>query len=457
VQVKANTSVFADKLIYSIENAYPPATAPQHVRVLWGVKNTLKVLCDSVWNATGYVAYLSEDGETFTDSVVSAGPEIMIPRRPSGSVTYVKVRAFNEFGYSPVTRDLYAAIPSSYRHQVLLVDGFDRSTNTRHDYMRFYAEPLLNRGIAFSSTLNETIYEDKLSLEGFDTVIWILGDESSADDTFNPAEQERVKTFLKNGGQLLVSGAEIGWDLEGKSGHPSPSDKAFYHDFLKARYVNDAPLGRKGTYYRVDGLAATFAEGLTDVRYDNGSQGTINVDWPDAVEPLDGAQAVFQFQSVSVNNGVAGIAYEGLFPDGTKEGKLVYLTFPFETVFPQSSRETLMDRIFDFFEGTVSVSDPDKDSRVQQFALNPVYPNPFNASTTISFTLPPGSHTVQVSVYDITGRRVRTLMSGRQSGGAYRLVWDGTGSQGRLVSSGVYTVRIQTDEWRDVRQMTLVK
>jgi hypothetical protein len=43
-------------------------------------------------------------------------------------------------------------------------------------------------------------------------VDWILGDESTADVTFTPAEQESAKDFLKQGGYLLVTGAEVGWD-----------------------------------------------------------------------------------------------------------------------------------------------------------------------------------------------------------------------------------------------------
>jgi hypothetical protein len=48
-----------------------------------------------------------------------------------------------------------------------------------------------------------------VNLAGYDTVVWILGEESTEDDTFNATEQEKVEQFLAAGGNLFLSGAEI--------------------------------------------------------------------------------------------------------------------------------------------------------------------------------------------------------------------------------------------------------
>ena len=69
-------------------------------------------------------------------------------------------------------------------------------------------------------------------------------------------------------------------------------------------------------------------------------------------------------------------------------------------------------------------------------------PNPFQRVTTVQFSLPVASD-VQVDVYDILGRLVRTLQSGRMLAGEHRVEWDGLGSDGAPRSSGVYFVRVK--------------
>ncbi len=90
------------------------------------------------------------------------------------------------------------------------------------------------------------------------------------------------------------------------------------------------------------------------------------------------------------------------------------------------------------------------------FALLGNHPNPFNPSTTISFTLPePG--TAELTIYDITGRKVRELVSERRSAGTHSVVWDGRDSLERAVSSGVYLSRMTANGRTATRKMLLVR
>lgn len=83
-------------------------------------------------------------------------------------------------------------------------------------------------------------------------------------------------------------------------------------------------------------------------------------------------------------------------------------------------------------------------------------PNPFNPSTTISFTLPePGK--AELKVYDITGRKVRTLVSGPVSSGEHSVVWDGRDDSGQPVASGVYLSRLEAGGKVRNAKMLLVK
>ncbi|UCG52428.1 MAG: T9SS type A sorting domain-containing protein [Candidatus Latescibacterota bacterium] len=71
-----------------------------------------------------------------------------------------------------------------------------------------------------------------------------------------------------------------------------------------------------------------------------------------------------------------------------------------------------------------------------------VSPNPFNPTTTISFTVPQSSH-VTLSIYDIAGRRIKTLVDRTMERGLKRAVWDGRDTYGNPVSSGVYFYRVK--------------
>ena len=70
------------------------------------------------------------------------------------------------------------------------------------------------------------------------------------------------------------------------------------------------------------------------------------------------------------------------------------------------------------------------------------YPNPFNPETTIRFHLPQMSE-VTLTVYDVLGRRVRTLTQGEWSSGSHEIIWDGRDQYGSVVATGVYFYRIR--------------
>ena len=92
----------------------------------------------------------------------------------------------------------------------------------------------------------------------------------------------------------------------------------------------------------------------------------------------------------------------------------------------------------------------------RQMRLHGNFPNPFNPVTTISFNLP-SQQNIILSVYDIQGRLVSTLLSGQTSAGEHRVVWDATNRAGEPVSSGVYFYRLTSESFNDTRQMTLIR
>ncbi len=98
----------------------------------------------------------------------------------------------------------------------------------------------------------------------------------------------------------------------------------------------------------------------------------------------------------------------------------------------------------------------EEETRPEPFRDLHAWPNPFNAAVTVEFSLDT-AETVGVDVYDCLGRKVKRLAAGRMTAGAHTLVWDGTGDDGRGVSSGLYFVRVSAGRRAAVKKVTLVR
>ncbi len=91
-----------------------------------------------------------------------------------------------------------------------------------------------------------------------------------------------------------------------------------------------------------------------------------------------------------------------------------------------------------------------------RFGLDRNYPNPFNPATVMHYQVGRTSD-VSLKVFDMTGREVRTLVSGRKTAGAYTASWDGTDSRGQKVPSGIYICRMNAGGTTQIQKMTLLK
>ncbi|MFO8145151.1 MAG: FlgD immunoglobulin-like domain containing protein [Candidatus Syntrophosphaera sp.] len=90
------------------------------------------------------------------------------------------------------------------------------------------------------------------------------------------------------------------------------------------------------------------------------------------------------------------------------------------------------------------------------FELRPNYPNPFNPSTNIGFSLKEAAD-VRLEIFDLQGRKVKTLISGRMGPGEHSTVWDGTDSANRSVASGVYFYKLETGRGAELQKCVLLK
>ena len=97
-----------------------------------------------------------------------------------------------------------------------------------------------------------------------------------------------------------------------------------------------------------------------------------------------------------------------------------------------------------------------EDTTPLAFALNQNFPNPFNPTTTLSFSLPEDGR-VTLVIYSLSGQQVRTIVDGLMSAGRQTVVWDGRDDHGNAVSSGVYLSRLVCGKNVATGRMVLVK
>jgi len=89
------------------------------------------------------------------------------------------------------------------------------------------------------------------------------------------------------------------------------------------------------------------------------------------------------------------------------------------------------------------------------YALYPNYPNPFNSETVIRFALPTAAD-VDLSIFNLAGQQVATLVEGARKAGAYTVNWDGRDKNGRALASGVYLYRLRTGDGQQVETRKLI-
>ena len=87
----------------------------------------------------------------------------------------------------------------------------------------------------------------------------------------------------------------------------------------------------------------------------------------------------------------------------------------------------------------------------QDFSLHQNFPNPFNPSTVIKYDLPKEGF-VKIKIYDLTGREIRSLVNEFKQAGSYSTVFNGAN-----LSSGVYFYKLETENFRQIKRMVLLK
>ncbi|MCT4581188.1 MAG: T9SS type A sorting domain-containing protein [Flavobacteriales bacterium] len=340
---------------------------------------------------------LSSDGINFWNEVILDHSNPLITGLTTDQIQYIRlVREFN--GSFSLPSEVLAAIPSDSNSTFLIVNGFDRnSVGNTYNFIRQHGSALHSNNYIFSSATNDAISENLINLNNYSAIDYILGEESSQTHCLDQTEQIKIQNYLDQGGYLFISGSEIGWDLQHLG---SNSDTTFYHQYLKAAYIEDAPNNAANSVYSCSSTPYGIFNSIPTLQFDDGTNGTYNVDWPDVISPVNGASKALYYTSDSLK--CAAISYQGNFGSSSIQGKLVYFAFPFETIYPVNARDSIMGHITTFFFDVPT--QPHANLPKNTSSPLTLYPNPFRdvitlkSETTIDYSL--------LQLFDANGQRL---------------------------------------------------
>jgi D-alanyl-D-alanine carboxypeptidase len=298
---------------------------------------------DEKFVRTGYKVYAGSDGVNFGAPVLLASAVQAYTESGllAGMKRYYRVTVVGTGGESRPSRIYGAQVGGSPR--VLIVDGDDRwqfqtlenPGCTNHSFCAITGQNI--SGPVFETADHRVVTNGAVSLGNYPAVVWLMGEESTADETFDTSEQTLTSSYLAGGGNLFVSGAEVGWDLDRSSG-PTAADRAFYHNQLRAIFSADDA----NTYAFAPTASGIFA-GNPVGGFDDGTHGTYNVDFPDVLLATNGSISALTYSGGT--GGAAALQYNG----SQGGGKIVNFGFPFEAITSSAVRDACMSDILRFF------------------------------------------------------------------------------------------------------------
>ncbi len=441
------------ELLYAKFSGGAAPNSPHNLSIINTGNGTIKIDFNGADGADEFIIlreYLEIENDSDTLGIFSESP-IIVTGLTEGEPYYLTVVAKNIFGNSAPT-EMLGVVPTTGDVSCLIVNGFDRmaGTNNTLDFIRQHGSALHTAGYSFNTASNEAVINGNISLTDYHYVDWILGEEGTTTSVFTSIEQSLVKLYLESGRFLFVSGSEIGYDL---SGQGNTSDNQFYTNYLKANYISDAA---GNNVYNGYGVENSILNGITGITFDDGSQGTYDVDWPDGILPVGGASVCAKYVGVNYGSqGGMGIEYVGTFGSGNAEGGLVYLAVGFETIYPQSKRNEIMTEIMNMYESQLGIEENNPIVFPSSLSINKLYPNPTNTSFTLEFSSSL-NETVTITITDILGRIVKrsTLISIKNNSS---FNWDGLDRNGNPSPTGLYFVSISNGENVQSRKVTLLK
>ncbi len=320
--------------------------------------------------------------------------------------------------------------------KILLVED-----DGRFDFSKYYKKALDVLGIPYDhwdTQLRGELFED--TLRRYERVVWYTGMESR--NSLAVFGTKPLEHYLAQGGRLFITGALFPFSVR---------DSLLLSQFLHSRYVGfdvrldhlqtigansvlgelDFWLAKSGENYQsLKGEIDVSAPALPILRYDlNTSSGKGNIK----------------------SSGTAGVAVD------ENSYRAVMFAFGWEAIERDEVREHLMASILNWLSGTAtSLGSKSTEHHPNAFRLSQNFPNPFNSNTTFIVQLPQ-SRELNLMIFDLLGREIKTIAQGKFDPGEYRITWHGDDNQNRPVASGIYLARLSVGSLQVCRKIVLLR
>lgn len=252
---------------------------------------------------------------------------------------------------------------------------------------------------------------------------------------FTDPEAVAVKNFVDQGGNLLVAGQDIGWDImSGADGsHGTPEAQDLYTNYLKAHYVADGSSTNNKYIANPDDEIYGSVPAATVVDVNGGNM------YPDQVTALQDAVPAFYYD-------VAKTKISAL--RSMKEtSKVVYFGVGLEMVRPDSTRENIIGKTWDWFMEGVGIGEKTSSGAL----LSQNSPNPASDQTTVQVTLTKTTF-CSIVLTDVAGKEVRTLFTNTLEAGTHPVTFSVSG-----LERGVYLYTLRTANGVDTKKITVVR
>ncbi|MGC9364521.1 MAG: T9SS type A sorting domain-containing protein [Fidelibacterota bacterium] len=268
---------------------------------------------------------------------------------------------------------------------------------------------------------------------------------ATADNPFMP--------FIENGGNLLFSSEEMIGTLLGWDGYVTTTPGQSVYDVLGVSWY--APDRENDTLRIFPGsesepLVANMDAELYLSELPFGYMG-------DIIDPVDWNSTPI----LDVWDPTWGVWYsnwdcyyvwweKNMYPGSQR----IILPFPLAAM-DDDNRDAFLTNVISVFN-TGNAIDPVVEALPKAFALKQNFPNPFNPTTSIAFEMP-SAQNVRLTVYNMLGQSVRTLVNDYRTAGRYLVHWDGRDDSGHMVGSGIYFYQIQAGSFTKTAKMVFLK
>ncbi len=389
---------------------------------------------------------------------------------------YYGITAIYPEGESPLSEVVPGyALEIRPARQILIFDydgGDSLAENGTMDEAEWLYEYLQYIGVPadsiYLSEQNEFIqhffpYTDYISYSDdtrYSTIFWVTGAYPASYFMYSGGGDSLIWIdFMNYGGNLYVEGVDFAWYMIESGNCPTLGwimGADFYHDGWPIDTTSSSVSDTTGNVDSLTIIAPSFFGDGAEFTMDYNTNTLADL-FVDVLTPITGAQTLMRSQTDvpdSVGDGARMIYYDaGVYKSVLSS---IYLGAMVDGLEYPELRTHILGGILNAFGIPNSYVNEKPAQKPETAVLLGNKPNPFNASTAISFKLP-SSDNITLEVLDISGKVVKNLANGNIASGIHTIVWNGKDNGGQDMPSGFYTYKLTTSNGTFSGRMALVK